>query len=92
MDFALLDKPLCYYQFDYQEFRKRHLEEGYFEYETDGFGPVCKTETDVFRYIEDEISGSNAESRKYQLRREKFFTLKDQNNCMRTYEAIQALR
>lgn len=91
MDFAILDRPLYYYQFDYQEFRKRHLEEGYFDYEEDGFGPVCKTEKELLQCVFAEICGGHIVDSKYQMRRDLFFTLKDQNNCKRTYEAIRAL-
>ena len=29
-DFAYMKKPLCYFQFDYAEFREKHYPEGYF--------------------------------------------------------------
>ena len=88
MDFALLNKPLCYYQFDYEDFRKRHLEEGYFNYIDDGFGPVCKNEQELLNTISKYISETFSEDSIYQYRRDMFFTLRDCNNCKRTYEAI----
>ncbi len=91
MDFALLDKPLYYYQFDYQEFRRRHLEEGYFDYVRDGFGAVCETEEELLSFVCEHMAGIKDEDPKYRLRRDEFFTLKDQNNCKRTYEAIKTL-
>ena len=91
MDFALLGKPLFYYQFDYEEFRKRHLEEGYFDYERDGFGPVCSDERELFNGILLCMSPHHVEDSKYQFRRDDFFTLKDCNNCKRTYEAIKKI-
>jgi len=57
MDFALLNKALFYYQFDYEEFRKRHLEEGYFDYEKDGFGSIYQNEQSLLISIRDYISG-----------------------------------
>lgn len=92
MDFALLDKPLCYYQFDYEIFRNGHLGEGYFDYERDGFGPVCKAESDVLQTVEEYLLGTGSEPEEYQARREAFFTLKDRKNCQRTYDAIQKLK
>lgn len=89
MDFALLDKPLFYYQFDYEEFRKRHLEEGYFNYECDGFGPVCYDESDLIERVISMIKGSGVENAMYQIRRDEFFTLKDRDNCKRTYDAVK---
>ena len=88
MDFAYMDKPLIYYQFDYNEFRKGHLEEGYFNYEQDGFGPVCYTDIELMNVLlnfEKVILENNF---KFQERRNNFFTLKDNKNCQRAYEAI----
>ena len=42
-DFAYLKKPIVYSHFDIEEFRKFQYPEGYFVYEKDGFGPICKT-------------------------------------------------
>ena len=39
-DFAYLRKPIIYYQFDKEKFRKLQYAEGYFDYETMGFGDV----------------------------------------------------
>ncbi len=46
-DFAYLDKPVIYYQFDEDEYRSRQYKEGYFNYRRDGFGPVVKNCPDV---------------------------------------------
>ena len=92
MDFALLDKPVCYFQFDYEKFRSGHLGEGYFDYERDGFGPVCQYEADVLSALEEYVVDIQRNDAIYQKRRDEFFTLKDQNNCQRTYKAIQAIK
>ena len=44
MDFAYMQKPLLYYQFDLDEFRANQYKAGYFDFVRDGFGPVCTTE------------------------------------------------
>lgn len=91
MDFAYMDKPLIYYQFDQEEFRTRHLEEGYFDYVEDGFGPVL-TEADEVLCQTEEICRNNwTDDTKYADRRRDFFTLRDHQNCRRTYEAIRDL-
>ena len=41
-DFAYMQKPSAYYQFDREEFFSKHYQKGYFDYEKDGFGPVAK--------------------------------------------------
>lgn len=42
-DFAILKKPLFYAQFDKEKFYETQWERGYFDYDEDGFGPVCST-------------------------------------------------
>lgn len=91
MDFAYMDKPLCYYQFDYEEFREKHYAEGYFDFERDGFGPVVKDETEILRVVQNYLEGQR-EDAKYGSRRKDFFTLKDAKNCERNYEAILRLQ
>lgn len=40
-DFAYYHKPTIYYQFDSHQIRKSHYQQGYFDYDVHGFGPVC---------------------------------------------------
>lgn len=91
MDFAYMGKPLCYYQFDYEKFRGSHYPEGYFSYEKDGFGPVCRQSGDVLDVLEANLSGNGQGRDIYKERRESFFTLNDDENCRRNYEAIADL-
>lgn len=90
MDFALMDKPLIYYQFDQEEFREKHYKKGYFDYEQDGFGPICVFEEDLLENLEKAVSGETESV--YAKRREEFFSLKDCKNCQRTYEAIKNIK
>ncbi|MCI5822258.1 MAG: CDP-glycerol glycerophosphotransferase family protein [Lachnospiraceae bacterium] len=91
MDFAYMDKPLWYYQFDYEEFREKHYSKGYFDYETDGFGPVCRTYETLKADLICRIFEGKEEADKYAVRRRQFFDLKDNQNCKRNYEAIVEL-
>lgn len=56
-DFAYMEKPVLYYQFDEDEFREKHYEEGYFDYRRDGFGEVVTEEAPLLdlleRYLEN---------------------------------------
>lgn len=90
MDFALMDKPVIYYQFDQEEFREKHLKEGYYDYYKDGFGPICVLEEELLDYLEKVVIGEEEEI--YSKRREEFFTLRDCKNCQRTYEAIKNIK
>lgn len=88
MDFAYMEKPVLYYQFDYEEYRKGHLAEGYFDYERDGFGKVLKDENALLSALEDFMKGKENFS-EYKERIDGFFPLRDKNNCERIYLAIK---
>lgn len=90
-DFAYMDKPLLYYQFDKQQFRSGHYAEGYFSYEEDGFGPCFEKFDDMKKYIMDMINDQCRQPSKYDLRVKEFFDLRDNHNCERTYNAIKEL-
>ena len=91
MDFAYMKKPVVYYQFDIEEFRKGHLPRGYFEYERDGFGPVCEDEDSLIRAMEEVFLNECRMTEEYENRVDRFYTVHDDKNCERTYEAINAL-
>lgn len=88
-DFAYMKKPLCYFHFDYDEYSEKHYHKAYFDYETDGFGPVFEDENLLIGYIESSAEkGFNLED-KYSLRQKEFFNLYDTENSKRCYEAIK---
>lgn len=88
MDFAYMKKPLIYYQFDKEEYRKKQYKEGYFSYENDGFGPVIDNEEDLIEEIIKICNSNYVVEDKYLDRINSFFELYDTNNCKRNYEAI----
>lgn len=87
-DFAYMEKPLIYYQFDYEKYRSGQYEEGYFSYEQNGFGPVVKTETTLLDELEKSAKNGFVLPDKYEKRIRDFFTYRDMHNCERTYNAI----
>lgn len=91
MDFAYMKKPVLYYQFDYERYRAEQLEQGYFSYEDDGFGPVCYSEKELIDTIKTMLENNCAESAKYKDRCKEFFPVCDNNNCSRIFEAIKQL-
>lgn len=85
-DFGFMRKPVIYYQFDKERYYKEHYNEGYFEYDVDGFGPVVTKEEELIDEIIKCIEDNNEE---YIKREEEFFPLHDNDNCKRHYlEAI----
>ncbi len=91
MDFAYMQKPLMYYQFDCKKFRERHYQEGYFSYEKDGFGEVCQTEKELLENLALYCKENLALKDIYRKRIDSFFTLRDDKNCERNFEAIREL-
>lgn len=89
MDFAYMRKPMLYYQFDQEKFRKGQYEEGYFSYRNDGFGPFCETLDEVCENLESYMAQDLQSDPMYRQREEDFFPLWDTDNCKRNYEAIR---
>lgn len=87
-DFAYMKKPCIYYQFDYDEFRKGHWQEGYFSYKKDAFGPVIDNERVLVECIDTFIQAKCQLEERYLKKAEIFFAYQDQDNCKRVYECI----
>ena len=91
MDFAYMEKPLVYYQFDYEKFRAKHYKEGYFSYERDGFGEIVRTEERLLELLKEYASQNFEMKAEYKERVRSFFTLHDDRNCERNFKAIEEL-
>ncbi len=88
-DFAYLNKPVIYTQFDADVFYEQQIyDKGYFSFEDDGFGPVCydyeSSVKEIVRFIEN---GCPLEQ-KYKKRIDEFYKFNDMNNCQRVYDEI----
>lgn len=90
-DFAYMGKPLLYYQFDEEAYRAGHYEKGYFDYRRDGFGKVCETEKELVEELTLYLNNHTVYE-EYKARAERFFPLKDTQNCERIFEKIKGLR
>ena len=88
-DFAFLGKPIVYYQFDLDEYRRRQYKEGYFSYEHDGFGDVLVDKNSVIDKIRYYVDHDFKTEAKYSKRMQDFFSLHDRCNCERVYKAIK---
>lgn len=82
-DFAYLKKPIIYYQFD-----ERPLGDGYFDYNTMGFGEVVNNFIDVINLLIKQFEKGCVMSDKYKKRVDKFFYYNDCGNCNRVYDEI----
>lgn len=90
-DFAYMEKPIIYFQFDKEEYRKKHYEEGYFSYENNGFGPIEEKTGELVNRILEYIKDDYKVQEKYLERKRQFFLYTDNCNCKRNYEEIKKL-
>ena len=82
-----MEKPIIYFQFDYEEYRKKQYQDGYFDYKKDGFGPIVKNANELVKILKK--INENGQEKKYINRMNNFFELKDQNNCERIYKYLK---
>ena len=87
-DAGYMEKPVIYYQFDQEEFRKYHYQEGYFSYEEHGFGPVVQTEEELADAVEACVENGFRLQSEYRNRMEAFYPVRDEMNCERTYQIL----
>ena len=85
-DFAYLEKPVVYSQF-----RELHYANGYFNYETDGFGEVERTVSATVDRLVEYMENDCRLKEKYAKRIESFFKYHDRKNCERVYLEIKKL-
>ena len=88
-DFAYLNKPVLYYQYGNDYHFK--VEDSFFDYETMGFGEVCKTEDGLVDLIIKYMENDCEIKKMYTERIDDFFIFKDRNNCKRVHEAINEI-
>src|SRR5699024_4732034 len=73
IDYAYMKKPVFYYQFDKNEFKTKHLNNGYFSYENDGFGPVSESLSSLMKELIDSEKNNFEIDDNYIKRSKKFF-------------------
>ena len=91
---AYIDRPVVYFQFDKDLIAAGgHLgKQGYFDYESDGFGPVATSLEQVVDESVRTITGGRRTQSPYAERIVATFPKRDGRCCQRTVEAIEALR
>ena len=88
-DFAYLNKPVIYYQYGNDYHFK--VEDSFFDYETMGFGEICKTEDELVDLIIEYMDNDCKIKEMYAERIDDFFIFKDRNNCKRVHDAINEI-
>jgi len=90
-DYAYLKKPIVFYQFDYDDFRKGQYAEGYFDFKTQKIGKVSYSVSETMSIVKSMVKNEfklDAENEEYI---ERFFVLNDNKNCERIFNAIQKI-
>lgn len=88
-DTALAGKPVIYYQFQADRYKSA---DSYFQYETDGFGPVVSEEAELIGAVQDLWNGHRFERPSfYNDRCNAFFEFRDTDNCKRIYDRIETM-
>ncbi len=90
-DMVYMKKPISFYQFDYDLFRKGQYGEGYFDYKDNPFGLSHETKDGVFKDIEHYIKEKFCVSEEYKRVHKEYFQLFDKNNCKRVYDVVKNL-
>ncbi len=92
-DFAYMEKPVIYYQFDRERYISEHYDytKGYFDYDTMGFGEVVSDKEELLTAIKHVLRQEFVLEDKYKTRIRTFFPLKDDKNCQRIYNAISKI-
>lgn len=90
-DMLYMKKPVIYYQFDYDKFRKGQYGEGYFDYRDNPFGKSYKNADQVIAATENYIRDNFNVSKEYLKAHADYFQLYDTDNCKRVYEVTREL-
>ncbi len=87
-DMVYMKKPVLFYQFDYEEFRKYHYKEGWFDYRNTNFARSCSESSSCIAELERILKSDYSISREYIEEYKKTFVLYDTDNCKRIYELV----
>lgn len=90
-DAAYMGKPVIYYPFDMEDFRKYHYQEGWFSAEKHGFGPAARTEEALVDAVYECAGNGFRMQEEYRERLEAFFPVRDEQNCERTYQILSRM-
>jgi glycosyltransferase involved in cell wall biosynthesis len=81
-DFAMLSKPVVYAQFDSETFYEGHTyDKGYFDYERDGFGPVCLDYESPVSAIVEALGRDCKPDPAFLMRADSFFFVPETSSC-----------
>lgn len=90
-DMVYMKKPIIFYQFDLDDFRKGQYEEGYFDYQNNPFGKSCFVLDEVLEELEKVLERDFQCDDNYLKAHKAYFPFYDSNNSERVYNAVRAI-
>ena len=87
-DFAYMEKPVLYYQFDREEFWRKQYRQSGFDMDKDGFGPVAYDLDTLLDLLRQAYKDGLRLKDEYKRRMMAFYVFRDKHNCDRVYEEI----
>ena len=87
-DMVYMKKPVIFYQFDEEKFRRQQYQEGYFDYHKSPFGMVFSEHEHVLNELEQLIIDKYQVSEKYLKEHKRVFSLFDKSNSERIYQLL----
>ncbi|WP_309232066.1 MULTISPECIES: glycosyltransferase [unclassified Bacillus (in: firmicutes)] len=86
-DFAYMDKPVIFYQFDYDDFYSRHYNEGPIDHKQSLFGPVVNRLEDILNIISQKANFYSDEI-EFKKQRSVYIEKKTNKHCQMVFEFI----
>lgn len=87
-DMFYMEKPVIFYQFDEQEFRAHHYEQGWFDYHDNPFADTHPDAAGVLRELEDAAAAGFTVSERFLAAHGKEFVPYDDHSSQRVYELL----
>ncbi|MEH7348651.1 CDP-glycerol:glycerophosphate glycerophosphotransferase [Gottfriedia acidiceleris] len=87
-DFVYMNKPVVFYQFDYDEFYSNHYNEGPINHKEDLFGKVCETEEELLTEVKRLINNSLTIDEQYLEKSNKYIVRMHGQHCLKLYDEI----
>ena len=90
-DVVYMKKPVVFYQFDTEKFRRYQYGKGWFDYENNTFGKCCTTEGSCIEEIIKEKLCNFTVSEDFLNEHKKVFPMYDNCNSRRIYEQVKGI-
>ena len=91
-DFAYMNKPVIYYQYDESDYKINHVgssyKDTYYDYQKDGFGKVVDNEKSLIKELNNIVNHNSKIEPVYEKKINDFFELHDNHNCDRIFRTI----